>query len=68
MADFFGDPSCVRWWLPNGEGFTPVLQALRTLADERNMLAVSHEAESLREVKSLFSRLRQIKSNTKSQQ
>lgn len=54
MADLFQDPSCVRWWLPNDEGFTPVLQRIRSFADERNIVAVNAQQESVREVRQLY--------------
>lgn len=36
MALLFEDESVLRWWLPNNEGFTPVLQSVRAFADERS--------------------------------
>lgn len=61
LANLFRDPTCLRWWLPNDEGFTPTLQAMRTFADERNTVAVGQQQESLREVKNLFAKLEAIK-------
>ncbi|UKZ73957.1 hypothetical protein TrVFT333_001611 [Trichoderma virens FT-333] len=57
MAEIFGDPSCARWWLPNDEGFTPILQSVRSFADERNARAVNTQQVNLREVKHLFDKL-----------
>ncbi|KAL7796593.1 hypothetical protein V8C37DRAFT_352226 [Trichoderma ceciliae] len=57
MAEIFGDPSCVQWWLPNDEGFTPILQSIRSFADERNARAVNTQQVNLREVKHLFDKL-----------
>lgn len=57
MAELFQDTSCVRWWLPNDEGFSPVLRAIRAFADERNATAVSARAENVREVRHIFSKL-----------
>ncbi|SPN99656.1 uncharacterized protein DNG_02508 [Cephalotrichum gorgonifer] len=57
MADLFGDPSCVRWWLPNDEGFTPILRSIREFADERNAVAVSAQMENIREVNHVFAKL-----------
>ena len=48
------DPSCIRWWLPNDEGFTPVLQRIRDFADERNIVALNPQQESVREVSHLY--------------
>lgn len=57
MAELFRDQSCVRWWLPNDEGFSPILKSIRTLADERNETAVSAQTENLREIRHVFSRM-----------
>lgn len=57
MSDLFKEPSCVRWWLPNDEGFTPILQSIREFADERNAVAVSAQVENLREVNQVFAKL-----------
>lgn len=57
MAELFRDGSCLRWWLPNDEGFTPMLQSIRAFADERNATAVSTQSENLRQIRSVFSRM-----------
>ncbi|KAK3390907.1 hypothetical protein B0H63DRAFT_125709 [Podospora didyma] len=57
MAELFGDESCARWWLPNDEGFTPILQNIRAFADERNAMAVSAQSENLRQVRHVFSKM-----------
>ncbi|PFH56899.1 hypothetical protein XA68_15813 [Ophiocordyceps unilateralis] len=49
MARLFRDPSCSRWWLPNDEGLTPVLQSIRAFADERNAAAVDDQLDNIRE-------------------
>ena len=57
MAELFGDESCARWWLPNDEGFTPILQSIRAFADERNAMAVSAQSENLRQIRHVFSKM-----------
>ncbi|KAL2754286.1 hypothetical protein ACRALDRAFT_2043311 [Sodiomyces alcalophilus JCM 7366] len=57
MGEMFREPSCARWWLPNDEGYTPVLQAVRSLADERNAAAINAQQENLREVRHIFAKL-----------
>ena len=57
MGELFHDPSCSRWWLPNEEGFSPILQSIRTFADERNAAAMTVQAENLREVHHIFSKM-----------
>lgn len=61
IANFFGDPSCVRWWLPNDEGFTPILQSVREFADQRNAVAVTAQQESVREAKYLYKSMSEMK-------
>lgn len=58
MAELFQDESCVRWWLPNDEGFTPILQSIRAFADERNATAASTQGEVIRKIRHVFSRMR----------
>ncbi|KAK7431476.1 hypothetical protein QQZ08_001966 [Neonectria magnoliae] len=57
MAEMFREPSCAQWWLPNGEQFSPVLQSIRSFADERNAAAVTAQQENLREVRHIFAKL-----------
>lgn len=54
MAELFQEPSCIQWWLPDNEGFSPILRSIRAFADERNATAVSTETENIREVKHIF--------------
>ncbi len=57
MAELFKDEACIRWWLPNDEGFSPVLKSVRALADERNATLVSAQTENLREIRHVFSKM-----------
>ncbi|KAM0277106.1 hypothetical protein ACHAQH_006050 [Verticillium albo-atrum] len=57
MGVLFGAPECERWWLPNDEGFSPLLQAIRNLADERNATAINAQEENLREVRHIFAKM-----------
>lgn len=56
MAHLFEDETVVRWWLPNDEGFSPVLQSMRAFADERNhrpapsAAAASSDSQDMMEV------------------
>jgi hypothetical protein len=61
MAELFGDPSCVRWWLPNDEGFTPILQSIRAFADERNAPATDAHSENLREIRHLLGAIEKLR-------
>ncbi|CAM1511443.1 Fc.00g089560.m01.CDS01 [Cosmosporella sp. VM-42] len=57
MGEMFREPSCARWWLPDDEGFSPVLQNIRSFADERNAAAVTAQQENLREVRHIFAKM-----------
>lgn len=57
MAEVFREPSCVRWWLPDDDGFSPILQSIRNFADERNAAAMNAQQESLREVQHIFAKM-----------
>ena len=57
MAELFNDPACAQWWLPDNEGFSPILQSVRAFADERNATAVSAQNENLREIRHIFGKL-----------
>lgn len=55
MAHLLQDDTVMRWWLPNNEGFSPVLQSVRAFADERGntpALAAQQSSQSrnMREV------------------
>lgn len=54
MAELFGDETCVRWWLPDDEGFTPILRSLRHFADERSAIALTAQSERLRDVQHIL--------------
>ncbi|AEO55291.1 hypothetical protein MYCTH_2298968 [Thermothelomyces thermophilus ATCC 42464] len=65
MAELFNDESCIRWWLPNDEGFTPLLQNIRAIADERNAMALSTQRESLQQIQQNFARMQVGEEHTK---
>jgi hypothetical protein len=58
MAEIFNDESCLRWWLPNDEGFSPLLQSIRAIADERNAMALSTQKENLQQIRHVFSTMK----------
>lgn len=57
MADISHDPTCLRWWLPNDDGFTPLLQEIRVFADERNAAATATQPERIGEIRRVFAKL-----------
>jgi hypothetical protein len=58
MAEIFNDESCLRWWLPNDEGFSPLLQNIRAIADERNVMALETQKESLQQIRHVFTTMK----------
>lgn len=58
MAERLQDESIVRWWLPDEQGFSPIMQSIRAFADERNATAVSAQSEKLGEIKRGFAAMR----------
>ncbi|ROW09442.1 hypothetical protein VMCG_02203 [Cytospora schulzeri] len=58
MAEHLQDGSIVRWWLPDEQGFSPIMQSIRAFADERNATAVSAQSENLGEMKTGFAAMR----------
>jgi hypothetical protein len=61
MAEIWHEPDVNHWWLPNEEGFTPLLRDIRAFIKER---AVAYEKskgddfrDDLRDMKALFSKL-----------
>ncbi|VBB83871.1 Putative protein of unknown function [Podospora comata] len=57
MAELFADDTCTRWWLPNDEGFPPLLQNIRAYADERNAMAATTQRDTVQQIRHVFSRM-----------
>ena len=61
MAEMWRDPDVNRWWLPNDEGFSPLLREIRVFIQER---AVAYEQlrgdelrDDVRDMNGIFSKL-----------
>jgi len=46
-----------RWWLPNDEGYPPVLQSIREFGDYRARIPEDSVASDLRDMKGFFNAL-----------
>ncbi|KAJ4387151.1 hypothetical protein N0V93_007740 [Gnomoniopsis smithogilvyi] len=58
MAHLFQDETAVRWWLPNDQGFSPILQSVRAFADERSYSPSSEqEGRHVQDMKHTFDAL-----------
>jgi hypothetical protein len=47
----------MRWWLPNDEGYYPILQAVREFIDYRARVPQDNVQSDLRDMKGLFKAL-----------
>ena len=57
MADLFRDRSCMHWWLPNDEGYPPIIRSIRKFVEERTAPAKDLPSKDLRDMKAIFSLL-----------
>ncbi|KAL8947483.1 MAG: hypothetical protein Q9222_006240 [Ikaeria aurantiellina] len=61
MADTWGIPEIRQWWLPNNEGYPPIVRSIRSFIEERTSKISKpgdqDEQESIREMKGLFDKL-----------
>ena len=60
MALLWGAPEVEDWWLPNEEGYLPILKEIRTLIEERVRKAREEGkdgSDDLRDIKAVFSRM-----------
>ncbi|KAM3531333.1 hypothetical protein NHJ13051_000901 [Beauveria bassiana] len=57
IAQLFRDDKAMRWWLPDDEGFSPIVQSIRNFADERHNAADAAQLDYVRVVGKLFDKL-----------
>jgi hypothetical protein len=48
----------MHWWLPNDEGYSPIIRSIRKFVEERTSPATDLPKEDLRDMKQIFSSLR----------
>lgn len=54
LAELWNIPDVVSWWLPEGEGFSPVIRSIRSIVENRTPPSTnSPKAEDVRTVKAL---------------
>ena len=67
MSQMWQVPEVEHWWLPNEEGYLPILKEVRKLIEERVRKAKEDgqgsQAEDLRDIKAIFSKMN-ISGNT----
>jgi hypothetical protein len=61
MAEMWREPDVNHWWLPNEEGFTPLLRDIRAFIKERTVAYEESKGDELRDdvrdMKAIFSKL-----------
>lgn len=60
MAELWHDQAVTRWWLPNDEGFHPLLRDIRHFTNERTKdsgQTLDDKSEGLRDMRAIFSKL-----------
>lgn len=58
MSNLFRDQSCIHWWLPNDEGYFPIIRSIRRFVEERSAVPTDVPKEDLREMKQIFAALK----------
>lgn len=57
MAEMWCLPEINHWWLPNEEGFSPLLREIRAFSEQRTSLQIDQSTEKLRDIRAVFSGL-----------
>ncbi|KFZ06664.1 hypothetical protein V501_07196 [Pseudogymnoascus sp. VKM F-4519 (FW-2642)] len=57
ISELFQDPTCMEWWLPNGENYPPTIRSIRSFVEERTSTPRDEVTEDLRDMKVLFGSL-----------
>ncbi|KAL5348179.1 hypothetical protein ACLOAV_006659 [Pseudogymnoascus australis] len=57
ISELFQDPTCMEWWLPNGENYPPTIRSIRNFVEERTSTPRDALTEDLRDMKVLFGSL-----------
>jgi hypothetical protein len=55
MAEMWGLPEISHWWLPNDEGFTPLLREIRAFGEQRTSQKLDQSSEKVRDISAIFS-------------
>lgn len=58
MADLWDDPEIRHWWLPNEEGYPPIIRSIRSFTEERTSTTGGQPVkDDLRNLKGLLEKL-----------
>ncbi|MCJ1306133.1 hypothetical protein MMC08_008951 [Hypocenomyce scalaris] len=57
MAELWDNPEIYHWWLPNDEGYPPIIRSIREFIEDRTMKPRDQPSEDLREIKGILSKM-----------
>ncbi|KAL9015879.1 MAG: hypothetical protein Q9185_006750 [Variospora sp. 1 TL-2023] len=57
MAALWGTTEILHWWLPNDEGYPPIVRSIHSFSEDRTTKPGSQSTEDLRSMKGLFDKL-----------
>ena len=57
MAELWDIPEIHHWWLPNDEGYPPIIRSIREFIEDRTMKTRDQPSEDLREIKGILSKM-----------
>ena len=56
MAELWGLPELLQWWLPNDEGYPPIVRSIRSFIEDRPH-HLQPQGEDMRNMKAIFSKM-----------
>ena len=57
MAELWGDPDVLHWWLPKDEGYPSIIRSIRSFIEDRTVEPTNQPTQDLRSLKAIFSKL-----------
>ena len=57
MAELWSLPELLHWWLPNDEGYPPIVRSIRAFIEERTQPNRQSQTEDVRNMKGLFANI-----------
>lgn len=57
MAEIWNIPELPHWWLPNDEGYPPIIRSIRTFVEERTLKPSNQANEDVRNMRGIFSKM-----------
>lgn len=58
MAELWGLPEILHWWLPNDEGYPAIIRSIRSFIEDRTLKSGEQaKTEDVRNMRAIFSKL-----------